>query len=184
MVGQTYYFAATAIGTDGSESGYSNQISYTVPSPPAIYTITASAEAGGSISPSGAVLVNSGNSQSFTIKSNTGYLINSVLVDNQSVGAVSSYTFSNISASHTISASFTQNQGTYTITASAGSNGTISPSGSITVNKGSSKTFTISPKWYYRIASVLVDGVSVGAVNSYTFTNVTTPHTITATFKR
>ena len=71
---------------------------------------------------------------------------------------------------------------TYTITASAGPNGTISPSGDITVNQGSDKSFTITPDTGYSIDDVLVDGSSVGAVSSYTFTKVTKDHTISATF--
>jgi len=76
----------------------------------------------------------------------------------------------------------TEENGTYTITASAGSHGSISPSGSITVNQGSNKSFTITPDTGYQIDDVLVDGSSVGAVSSYTFTNVTQDHTISATF--
>ena len=75
-----------------------------------------------------------------------------------------------------------EENGTYTITASAGSHGSISPSGSITVNQGSDKSFTITPDTGYSIDDVLVDGSSVGAVSSYTFTNVTEDHTISATF--
>jgi len=71
---------------------------------------------------------------------------------------------------------------TYTITASAGSHGSISLSGTITVNQGSDKSFTITPDTGYQIDDVLVDGSSVGAVSSYTFTNVTQNHTIYATF--
>jgi len=71
---------------------------------------------------------------------------------------------------------------TYTITASAGSHGSISPSGSITVNQGSNKIFTITPDTGYSIDDVLVDGSSVGAVSSYTFTNVNQNHTIYAGF--
>ena len=70
----------------------------------------------------------------------------------------------------------------YTITASAGSHGSISPSGSVTVNQGSDKSFTITPDTGYQIDDVLVDGSSKGAVSSYTFTNVTEDHTIYATF--
>lgn len=71
---------------------------------------------------------------------------------------------------------------TYTITASASPNGSISPSGSVTVNQGSNKSFTITPDSGYSIDDVLVDGSSVGAVSSYTFTNITQNHTISATF--
>ena len=70
----------------------------------------------------------------------------------------------------------------YTITASAGSNGTIVPSGATTVNHGLNQTFTITPAANYHIVDVLVDVGSVGAVGTYTFTNVTVDHTIAATF--
>jgi len=75
-----------------------------------------------------------------------------------------------------------EENGTYTITASAGSHGSISPSGSISINQGSDKSFTITPDTGYQIDDVLVDGSSKGAVSSYTFTNVTQDHTIYATF--
>ncbi len=71
---------------------------------------------------------------------------------------------------------------TYTITASAGPGGNINPSGSIPVNYGEDKTFTITPNTGYHITNVLVDGVSQGAISSYTFTNVIADHTITASF--
>jgi hypothetical protein len=74
--------------------------------PTPTYTISASAATGGSISPSGAVSVTQGGSKSFTITANSGYKIKDVLVDGASVGAVSTYTFSNVTSSHTISAVF------------------------------------------------------------------------------
>jgi len=73
---------------------------------------------------------------------------------------------------------------TYTISATAGTGGKITPSNSVSVNYGASQTFTITPSTGYRIADVKVDGVSVGAVSTYTFSNVTANHTIKATFKR
>src|SRR5204863_203955 len=143
-------------------------------------TITASAGAGGSISPNGAVSVNCGSNQSFTITPDACYDIADVLVDGSSVGAVSSYTFSNVTASHTIAASFTIR--VETISASAGLHGSISPSGAVAVNCGSNQSFTITPEACYDIADVLVDGSSVGAVTSYTFSSVTANHTIAASF--
>ena len=82
-----------------------------------------------------------------------------VLVDGASVGAVTSYTFTNVTANHTIAASFAID--THTITATAGANGTISPTGAVTVNHGASQTFTITPATSYHVADVLVDGASV-----------------------
>ena len=72
------------------------------------YTITASADEGGSISPSGSVRVSRGSSKTFTMKADEGYEIDDVLVDGESVGAVSSYTFKNVKEAHTISVSFRQ----------------------------------------------------------------------------
>ena len=72
---------------------------------------------------------------------------------------------------------------TFVITASAGQGGTISPAGRVSVNLNANKQFTIQPKDGYVIADVLVDGVSVGAVSSYTFERVNKNHTISVTFK-
>ena len=70
----------------------------------------------------------------------------------------------------------------YTIKASAGEGGSISPSGSVRVRRGSDKTFTLTPDEGYVIADVLVDGESVGAVDKYTFESVRKAHTIEALF--
>ena len=70
------------------------------------------------------------------------------------------------------------------ITATAGEHGAIDPEGAVTVPKGESKTFTITPDSGYYIKDVLVDGKSVGAVSTYTFENVEKNHEIHATFVR
>ena len=226
------------------------------------YTITATAGSGGSISPAGSVVVNYGNIQSFTITPSTNYNIGNVTVDGSSVGSVTTYTFTNVTANHTISATFTAlqpntltvnragtgtgivsssplgiicgsdctevyNAGTlvtltatpdgnstfsgwsgactgtgtctvtidaaksitatftlktYTITATAGTGGSISPSGSILVNHGATQVVSITLNTDYKIEDVLVDGKSVGAVSTYTFTGITSNHTISAMF--
>jgi hypothetical protein len=71
---------------------------------------------------------------------------------------------------------------TYTITASAGFGGSISPSGAVSIAAGGSQTFTITPSSNYSIASVTVDGVNRGVIASYTFSSVTDAHTIMAAF--
>src|SRR5207247_1909827 len=145
-----------------------------------IETVTASAGAHGGISPAGSVAVVCGSDQSYTITPAACYHVADVLVDGSSVGAVTSYTFTNVTANHTIAASFAVD--VETITASAGAHGAISPAGTTSLDCGSNQTFTITPDACYHVADVLVDGVSVGAVSSYTFTNVTANHTIAATF--
>ncbi len=71
-----------------------------------------------------------------------------------------------------------------TITATAGPNGSISPSGAVVVQPGQAQTFTITPDTGYDIQDVLVDGVSVGARTSVTFMSAIKDHTITASFVR
>lgn len=146
----------------------------------ASYAITASAGPNGSISPSGITSVACGNNQTYTITPNSCYNVADVLVDGVSVGAVTSYTFNNVTTVHTISVSFVVKS--FGVNASAGANGTVTPAGTTSVNCGNNQTYTIAPASCYHVLDVLVDGVSVGAVTSYTFTNVQAAHTISATF--
>ncbi|GFO70451.1 hypothetical protein GMLC_40300 [Geomonas limicola] len=147
---------------------------------PNVYSITATAGANGSITPAGTSTVNQGNGQNYTITPATGFQVADVLVDGASVGAVTSYSFNNVTANHTIAASFAPI--VYVINASAGTNGSITPVGTTNVNSGADQSFTITAAANYKIADVLVDGSSVGAVASYSFSNVTANHTIAASF--
>ena len=70
----------------------------------------------------------------------------------------------------------------YTIEATAGTGGSISPSGNISVREGADQTFTITPDKGYAVANVKIDGESIGAVKSYTFENVSKAHTIEVIF--
>src|SRR6185369_10432997 len=114
----------------------------------------------------------------YTITPAVGYHVSDVLVDGVSVGTVTSYNFSNVSAAHIISASFAIN--TYSITATAGGNGNIS--GPATVTYGGTAAYSIAPAVGCHVSDVLVDGVSVGAVTSYNFSNVSAAHIISASF--
>ncbi|MGY6215070.1 InlB B-repeat-containing protein [Methylolobus aquaticus] len=252
----TYTLSCTGEGGTGTAA-------VTIVVGPKTYTITASAGANGSITPSGEIAVEKDKGQDFILTPNAGYRIASVIVDGADVGPVSTYSFATVTADHSIAASFdripeptvtltasatnitdgdsvtltwssteatrceaggpwsvepsqltgsisvspsttsaftlncTGDGGTgtaavtivvapktYTITASAGSNGSISPSGTITVLKGASQSFTLVPRSGYRVASVIVDGVNVGALTAYSFTNVTANHSIAGTFER
>jgi hypothetical protein len=147
------------------------------------YTITSSAGEGGQINPEGEVTLSEGGSQTFTITPNDGYEIDDVLVDDESIGAETSYTFANIQQDHSIQANFLQQtQDSLTITATSGTGGSIYPKGSVKVNKGNDQTFTITPDAGYQIANVLVDGTSVGKKSTYIFQNVQENHTIQANF--
>jgi PKD repeat protein len=146
------------------------------------YTITATAGPGGVITPSGKVRVNSGSSITFTITPNTGFEILNVVVDGKSQGAISTYTFNNVRTYHTIFATFASRK--YTVSASAGEGGEISPSGEITAVSGSDLTFTIRANEGYEVLDVRVDDESQGAITTYTFTNILSDHSIRASFER
>jgi hypothetical protein len=186
--GTTYYFAVTAYDASGNASGYSNQATYTTLSAPpqtSLYTLTASAGTGGTITPSGATVVSTGASQSYTVTPNTGYYLASLLVDGTSVasnvagGAPYSYTFSSVSASHTIAATFGVRS--YHITATAGTNGSATPADTWVVYQGS-QAMSFTPASGYQVSNVTVDGTSLGAVSSYSFNNVSADHTLSVTF--
>ncbi|HIY51867.1 MAG TPA: S-layer homology domain-containing protein [Candidatus Olsenella avicola] len=154
-------------------------------------TITASAGANGTISPSGTIKVPLGSDQTFTITPNQGYEIADVRVDGKSVGAVGTYTFTDVQEGHTIEATFKSTSGgggpvtpseTYNITSSAGEGGSISPSGTHEYAAGSDVSFSISPDEGYTVGSVTVDGVNVGQRTSYTFADLDADHTISVTF--
>jgi len=92
---------SSSSGSSSSSGGSSSSSSSTTK-----YTITATAGTGGSISPSGSASVSRGSSQTYTVTANSGYKISDVKVDGSSVGAVSSYAFSSVTAAHTISVTF------------------------------------------------------------------------------
>ena len=72
----------------------------------------------------------------------------------------------------------------YTIKATAGAGGSISPSGNVSIREGRDQTFTITPDKGYAVANVKIDGKSIGAVKSYTFENVRRTHTIEVIFMK
>ena len=194
--GVTYYLAATAYDVNNNESAYSEELVHTTatsnnnPSTPSVpnspssgytqtnysFSTTASDPDGdalefrydwgdGSISHWGAA------SQSHSWAAVGIFCVKAQAKDSN--GALSGWSDCK---------NITIIENTHTITATAGANGSISPSGSVTVSHGSSRTFTISASANYHVQNVLVDGTSVGAVSSYTFTNVTQNHTIQASF--
>ncbi|MCF7730620.1 MAG: hypothetical protein K9N23_02990 [Akkermansiaceae bacterium] len=140
------------------------------------FTVTATATGGGTISPGGAVSVTAGGARTFTVNSSPGTIV-TLWVDGRSMGPRTSHTFANVRENHTIQATFT-----FPITAQAGYGGSITPNGETVVTYGSDQTFNITPQGGFTISKVTVDGVNVGAVSRYTFTNVTAAHAITATF--
>jgi len=170
--GKTYYFAATAYGPAGEESGMSGELRYDTPRPDshflsptnesngaASYTINASAGPNGSNSSPENIVFRR------RISDNLRY--DTPRPDN--------YILSPTKAS--------EDTASYTINASAGPNGSISSAGVTTVRRGSSKTFIIRPNRGYRVGRVNIDGVSMNYVASHTFTQINANHTIRAEFE-
>lgn len=145
------------------------------------YSVTTLAGNGGTIT--GAPnSVNCGEGYTFTVTPNDCYEVASVTVNGTLVTPTNNiYSISNVTEPQSINATFRQIS--YTITASAGNGGTISNVGSTSVNCGDDITYTITPDEGYMISDIEVDGQSVGSENSYLFTNVTSDHTISATFE-
>ena len=152
------------------------------------YTITASAGNGGTISNVGSTSVNCGDDITFTITPDDGYMIADLLVDGQSTGSESSYTFSDVDANHTISATFEPiPAGEVVIVVNTdGEGGSVTPNGTQTITEGDDFTFTVTPDACYEIGIVTVNGneVSLDENNSYTIANVTEPQSINVTFNQ
>jgi hypothetical protein len=187
--GQTYYFAVVAYNSAGTESGYSNEVSKTVEIPQSPLTILKTGTGTGVVS-GGAIscgstcsaLYKSGTVVSLSAKADTGSTFAGWSGGGCSGTGLCATT---INGATTVTATFNTSIVTYVITATVnGTGGAISPSGRSSVSYGGSKTFTITPKTGYRIAGVIVDGKSVGAVTKYTFSNIAANHTIIATFKK
>jgi hypothetical protein len=144
-------------------------------------TVIVSAGANGAANPTGQVIVQNGDSLMVVFNPNLHYHVADILLDGGSVGAAPSYTIHNILENHTLAVTFSID--TFTFTASAGSNGSISPAGATVVNYGLDQSYTVTADLHYAVDSVVVDGMSVGAVTGYTFHTVDANHIISAYFK-
>ncbi len=148
--------------------------------PPVIHVIEATSGDHGNIDPAGDIEVIQGDSKLFTMIPDNGYHVDDVLVDGVSIGAPDSYLFVNVTSNHTIHVTFAIN--TYEITATAGENGSISPEGVTQVEFGEDLLFTITPDDGYHIDDVVVDGASVGPVEEFLFSDISSDHSIHAEF--
>ncbi len=144
-------------------------------------TISSSCSVGGTISPSGQIQVPYGGNKTYSLNPFPGYLIESVQINNVSVGPVTDYTFTNVTTNQTIFGNFTlipPPSGSFLIVASHDQGGIIEPDGVVIVPQNESRVFTMTGLNGYEISSVLVDGIDVGKNSSYTFSSVQENHTI------
>ncbi|MBL0225567.1 MAG: hypothetical protein IPQ16_08335 [Geobacteraceae bacterium] len=141
--------------------------------------VTSSAGTGGTISPAGTTAVLRGQAVTFDVVPDNGYRILSITDNGVDQGNTSPYTITNVTGPHDVVVTFKR---VYYITAIAGPNGTISPIGDVAVDAGTSRNFSFSPDSGFRVNDVLIDGTSVGAVSTYTFTNIAADHSIEVIF--
>ncbi|MCX8480734.1 MAG: fibronectin type III domain-containing protein, partial [Sediminibacterium sp.] len=145
------------------------------------FTITASAGTGGTISPQGTSTVNYGAKPIYTITPNTGFVIDTIFVNGVKVDSISSYTFDSVKSNQIISVQFKVQ--TFTIIATAGIGGGISPQGTSTVNYGAKPIYTITPNIGFIVDTLFINGLKVDSNTSYTFDSVKSNQTISVKFK-
>ena len=146
------------------------------------FVLIASKQGNGTVSPMDTVLVSCDDAVTFTFTPDEGWYVQNLVVDGESLGtpASDSYTFYNVNDNHTIEIIFAPN--VYVITASIDpiDAGNINPYGQVPVTYGDDQTFNITPFPGYEVIDVEVDGVSQGAISTYTFHHVDANHTIVA----
>ncbi|MDR3262680.1 MAG: hypothetical protein LBT30_00005, partial [Clostridiales bacterium] len=172
-----------SISMNGTTYQYAAIVVTTAQSSPTTYTISSGAGTGGTISPDGSTSVTSGGSQTYTISANSGYLISDVIVDGDSKGAISKYTFSSVTSTHIIAAYFSKISIAYMITPSTTTGGTINYTDVETVTQGnSSRSYKATANPGYTFDYFKIDS-GTSTTNPYQFTDVQASHTIEAHFK-
>ncbi|MCR4924537.1 MAG: hypothetical protein K5931_11070 [Lachnospiraceae bacterium] len=145
-------------------------------------TLAANPAEGGKVSGAGTYEVGKGATVKATPAS--GYVFQNWTVNGQVVSKDAEYKIKEIYSDYYLTANFIK-VGVTTFPISSGvatTGGNISPSGLVSIAQGQNITYTITPKSGFAILAVAVDGVQVGPLSSYTFTNVQGPHTIAAAF--
>ena len=144
------------------------------------YTITiiSNPSAGGIVSGGGTY--SPGATCTVTAIPNVGYSFANWVENYEVVSTDNPYVFE-VRKNRVLHANFNTSS-SYYISASAGANGSITPQGDIEVSAGGSQTFSIAPNFGCRISSVFIDGTDLGAIETYTFSNVNANHTIIALF--
>ncbi len=142
-----------------------------------IVSVSANPSNGGTVSGGGTY--SQGTSCTVHASANSGFVFTNWTENGSQVSTNANYTFT-VNGNRNLVANFSQS--TYTIQASAGANGIITPSGTINVAQGANQSFSMIPNTGYEVQNVYIDGNSVGALTSYTFANVTANHQIYVTF--
>lgn len=147
------------------------------------FTIEASARPdGGTVTPSGQITVEYGTDQEFVFTPDDGYGIQTLVVDGvEQAWSKYRYTFTNVTANHTLKVVFAK---VFIISTYSEGEGTIAPDGDVKVFEGKSQTFTFAPAAGWGVNDVVVDDINMGALQEYTFPNVAQNHFINVIFKK
>ena len=152
------------------------------------HQVTITHISGGSVEPSGTVTVSDGGSLTLMIHPDEEYRLSALTVNGTTVASdVDTYTISDITEDLDVHAVFSQTTGPvlHTLTITHTSGGTVTPSGTVTVEDGGSVTLSISPSSGYRLSSLRVDGTHVASgIRTYTISDITEDHTVHAVFTR
>ena len=151
---------------------------------PSYYSIIASSSEGGEISNVGEHSYMENSSVEYTFKPKNQYRIKDVIIDNVSYGALTSYTFSELSTSHTIRVEFENIPSEYIITTSCGEHGSLSQSGEIKVQQGTDFTLNIKPDEGYKISEIIIDSTPIEMSNVIILENIQDNHNISVTFEQ
>ena len=154
---------------------------------PGMYVIHAEHNGHGSVTPSDCEVA-AGGSVTLTVSPNDGYMVSSVLVNYSEVElSDGKLVLSDIDGNKVVSVTFEEIEYTETVTVSVGDNGTVSPSGSVVVERGEDLELTITPDDGYRIASVILDGTDVTSEvkdSVFILSNVVSGHSVSVSFER
>ena len=143
------------------------------------YTVTATAGGGGSVSPTDTTVVH-GETVTIAITPDDCYDVESVTVDGVEIGPVSSYVFENVTAPHTLNATFIRREFILTPHTSVG--GTITPDETDIAECGTDYSYHFEPEAGYSISGIVVDGDTLAAAAEYTFENIRDNHWIKPLF--
>lgn len=150
------------------------------------FVIQTSIEGAGKISPSGYVKVDSATDKTFTITPEKWFVIDYIEVDGVNKGAQSSYTFTKVEEAHTLKAVFKKDPDApdlYTVSTTAGANGSVSPEGTFVIEAGKDSVVTFTPKSGYVIDWVKVNGTKRGPIEKLTIKNLHKNVDLEAAFK-
>ncbi|MCB2181048.1 MAG: hypothetical protein KQH63_03355 [Desulfobulbaceae bacterium] len=171
-VGTPASYTFSAVSDDHTLEAVFGALSYQI-------EVSSSNTAHGMSYPSGTIVADQGTDHTVYCYPFGVYQLDGILIDNTTLVTENSYTFVNVTADHTARCEFSPITHTLAATVSAGSQGcTITPAGTTTVSEGADQTYIVSVDEGYIVGDLIIDGVSVGSYQSYTFYYIIADHNL------